>query len=411
VRHGEDNAFRRDRRSPTAMNRRTFLKSLTSAGAFFLAGRAARATPLFVIESTGPSQIANVEWFLYETGRQQTDAGAQRRCAVRVTSARGVQGWADFADSVMPGRDGAAALRDLLLGRDLGDHPAIWRQLYEQGTALSTLAALDVALWDLRGRLEGKPVHALLDTRRQSVKAYAGTGLNLSDPKAYADYAVTCQQKHLLGCKVQPYAASPDRDRAVYQAVRDAVGPDFPLMADGLCSHTYDDALRVGRLLDELGYKWYESPMPENDDWLSRYALLAAELRTPICAPKTSPDSYPARVRWITAKACDISCMGILQGGFTACVELASACEAAGTPLQLPDLGPDSYPHLQLIATSSESLIEYVELSSSSQETHISPGRLTPDPTFDDQGRVPIPQTPGMGVELDWRYIFSHRAD
>jgi L-alanine-DL-glutamate epimerase-like enolase superfamily enzyme len=410
VTHGEDNSFRRDDHSQTTMDRRSFLRNLASAGVFFLAGGAVRARPLFLIGSSSPSQIANVEWFLYETERQQSAGTAQRRCAVRVTSTPGVQGWADFAGSVMPGRDAAGALRDLLLGRSLDEHAAIWRQLYEQGTDLGTLAALDVALWDVRGRLEGKPVHALLGTRRQDVKAFAVTGLNLPGPKDYADYALMCQDKGLHGCKVQPYGASPDRDMAVYQAVREAVGPDFPCMADGLGSYTYDDTLRVGRLLDELAYKWYESPMPETDDWLSRYTMLAAELRTPICAPKTDPDSYPARVRWITAKACDISCMDVLHGGFTACVELASACEAAGIPLHLPDLGPDSYPHLQLIGATEESLIEYMELSSASRETRISPGRLTPDPTFDDDGRVPIPQTPGMGIELDWRYIATHRS-
>jgi L-alanine-DL-glutamate epimerase-like enolase superfamily enzyme len=410
VTHGEDNAFRRESRCQATLSRRSFLKSLTSAGVFVLAGGAAQARPLFIISSSGPSQIASVEWFLYETGRQQPDGKAQCRCAVRVTSTQGVQGWADFMDSVMPDRGTAVALRDLLLGRDLSDHASIWRQLYDQGTALGTLAALDVALWDLRGRLEGKPVHALLGTRRHNVKAHARTGLNLPDPKAYADYATTCKDKGLHGCKVQPYAGSPDRDMAAYQAVRDAVGPDFPCMADGLCSYAYDDALRVGRLLDELGYAWYESPMPETDDWLSRYATLTAELRTPICSPKTDPDSYPARVRWITAKACDISCMDVLHGGFTPCLELALACEDAGIPLRLPDLGPDSYPHLQLIATSPESLIEYMELSSSSQESRIPPGRATPDPTFDDQGLVAIPQAPGMGIELDWRYIVTHRV-
>jgi len=150
--------------------------------------------------------------------------------------------------------------------------------------------------------------------------------------------------------------------------------------------------------------------MPEDDGWRDRYASLAGQVRTPICAPTDNPDSYPARVLWIAAKACDIACMDALHGGLTACIELASACEAAGIPLELPSVGPDSYPHLQLIAATTSSLIEYFELPSPSQEPYVQPGRATPEPTCDEQGRVAIPQTPGMGIELDWRYIYTYRA-
>jgi len=392
------------------MNRRSFLKTIGSAGAFLLAGDSAPARSLFVLGVEDSSRISDIEWVLYETGRQQPDSQPERRCAVRVTGASGVQGWADFTGSTMPDRAGIELIRSIVLGRSTAEHNAIWRQLYEQSVPLGVLAAVDVALWDLRGRLEGKPTHALLGTRRQDVPVYASTGFNLGDPEAYAAYAVTCKEKGVPACKVQPYVGSPDRDIAVYKAVRDAVGPDYPCMAGGSRTYTFDEALRVGRLLDDLAYRWYESPMPEDDGWRDRYASLAAQVRTPICTPAANPDSYPARVLWIAAKACDIACMDALHGGLTACIELASACEAAGIPLELPNIGLDSYPHLQLIAATAPSLIEYFEFPSSSREPYVLPGRTTPEPTCDEHGRVTIPQTPGMGIELDWRYIFTHRV-
>jgi L-alanine-DL-glutamate epimerase-like enolase superfamily enzyme len=205
-------------------------------------------------------------------------------------------------------------------------------------------------------------------------------------------------------------AGSADRDLAVYQAVRDAVGPDYPCMADNYRTYSLDDALRVGRVLDDLGFEWLESPMPESDDWRQRYVSLAAQVRTPICAPETHPESYFARLPWITEKACDIARMDVAHGGFTACLELALACQAGGIRLELKDLGPDSYPHLQLLGATSESLIRYVELASHSQEVHTRPGRVTPEPVFDAAGYVAIPQTPGMGLELDWKYIYAHKV-
>jgi L-alanine-DL-glutamate epimerase-like enolase superfamily enzyme len=392
------------------MNRRSFLKTIGSAGAFLLAGDCAPARSLFVVGVEDSSQISNIEWILYETGRRQADNQPERRCAVRITAASGTQGWADFTGSTMPGRTSIELIRTILLGRSTGEHSAIWRQLYEQGVPLGVLTAVDVALWDLRGRLEGKPVHVLLGTRRQDVPVYASTGFGLGGPEAYAAYAVACKEKGVPACKIQAQVGSLDRDMAVYKAVRDAVGPDYPCLAGGSRAYSFDEALRVGRLLDDLTYKRYESPMPEDDAWRDRYISLAAQVRTPICTPGANPDSYPARVLWIGAKACDIACMDVLHGGLTACIELASACEAAGIRLELPSIGPDSYPHLQLIGATESSLIEYFEFPSPSREPYTLPGRATPEPTCDDQGRVAIPQTPGMGIELDWRYIYTHRV-
>ncbi|MBN1507186.1 MAG: hypothetical protein JW955_10095 [Sedimentisphaerales bacterium] len=392
------------------MNRRAFLKTLSSAGILLAAGDSTPARSLFVLVAKDSSRIANVEWVLYETGRQQADSRTERRCAVRVTGLGGAQGWADLASSAMPDRAAASIVRDTLLGRSTTEHGAIWRQFYEQGVSLAVLAGIDIALWDLRGRLEGKPVHALLGTRRQQVPVYASTGFNLGAHQDYVQHVIACKEKGIPACKIQPYVGSPDRDMAVYEAVREAVGPDYPCMAGGSRTYTFDEALRVGQLLDNLGYKWYESPMPETDEWQDRYTSLAARIRTPVCAPASHPSSYAARVLWIAAKACDIACMDALHGGFTACMELASACDAAAIPLQLSSIEADSYSHLQLIAATEPSLIEYLDLPSPSQEPYTLPGRTTSEPTYDDEGRVTIPQTPGMGLELDWRYIFTHRA-
>ncbi|OHB66304.1 MAG: hypothetical protein A2Y77_06640 [Planctomycetes bacterium RBG_13_62_9] len=410
MRHGEENVIRQSNHTLASRSRRSFLRDLGSAAAFLLAGDAALARPLLLILANGPSKIAALEWVVYATGRHRPDGQPEHRCAVRITCEDGAQGWADLADSVTPDRDTASLIRDALLARNPSEHSVIWRQLHDYDVSPAVLAGVDVALWDLLGRTEGKPVHALVGTRRQDVKACVSTGFDLAGPEEYAAAAAACKEKGLHGCKVQLRTGSPDRDIAVYKAVREAVGPDFPSMADSSSSYTYDQALRVGLLLDELAYKWWESPMPEGNEWRDRYTSLAAQVRTPICAPRTDPDSHLARVPWITAKACDVGAMDVLRGGFTACLEFAGSCEAAGIPLQLSNIGPDSYPHLQLIAATSEPLIEYFEVSSPARESPTLPGRLTPEPTFDEQGRVPIPQTPGMALDLDWKYIFTHRV-
>jgi L-alanine-DL-glutamate epimerase-like enolase superfamily enzyme len=401
------------------MNRRSFLKIAGIAAAL---SRGAAARTLLLLNADEDSPIARVEWMMYEAGGQGPAGGAEQRCVVRISTESGLQGWAEAPGAAMPDRDHAALIRNTLLDKTLSRQDSIWRELFEQGLSLDTLGAVDVALWDLYGRVKDKPVHALLGTRRPKIKAYVTSPFNLGNPEAYAEFSLACKEKGVHGCKIHPYiewgaghnglsdAGSPDQDLAAYQAVRNAVGPAYACMADNYRTYTLDDALRVGRVLDDLGYEWLESPMPESDAWFERYVTLTAAVRTPVCAPETYPGSYFPRLRWIAEKACDIARIDVAQGGFTACWELALACEAAGTRLELKDLGPDSYPHLQLLGATSESLVKYVELNSLSQETRLLPGRTTPEPVFDSEGCVPVPQTPGMGLELDWRYIFTHRA-
>ncbi len=406
------------------MNRRSFLKI---AGVTATLGNWAAARTLVLLDVSENAVISRIEWFVYETGRCVPGGDPEHRCAVRISTASGIQGWAEAPAWAMPDFDTAGFIRNTLLGRELAQRSAVWREFYEQGLPLDTLGIIDVALWDLQGRIAGQPVHALLGTQREKAKAYATSGFNLGDPGKYAEYALACKEKGVHGCKVHPHiewsagrngfidAGFPDRDMAVYRAVREAVGPDYPCMADNFRTYTYDEALRVGRLLDDLGYEWYESPMPESEDWQEEYRNLASELKTPICAPETHPDSYPARVNWVTLKACDIGRIDVQLGGFTACLELALACETAGIRLELHDLGPASYPHLQLIGATSESLIKYVEMQDSAsalfQQTRTLPGRITPEPALDDQGYVAIPPTPGMGLELDWKFICTHRVN
>ena len=396
------------------MDRRVFLKTTACVAGAWMLPRCATARRLVLVGVGSPEKISRIEWLPYDTGQRGPDEQNQQRCAVRLTTTGGAQGWADLAITTLPDADAATLVSDTLLAQDPASHDNLWRKLYQQGLALGTLAAVDVALWDLRGRMAGEPVHALLGTRRQQVKTCLNTGFNLGEPADYAHHAQQCQSSGVGAIKVQPYiewdAGFPDKDMAAYSAVREAVGAAYPCMADNQSTYTFDEALRVGRLLDDLHFAWYESPMPETDAWVDRYIALAAELRTPVCGPETYADAYGPRVAWIAQKACDVSRISIYHGGFTACLQLASACEEAGIALSLQDVNPDAYPYLQLTGATSESLVPYFEIASLFREIRTLPGRTTPEPVFDGNGHVAIPQTPGMGVELDWRYIVKHRT-
>lgn len=404
------------------MGRRAFLRAAGAIAGTWLAGDCALARRLLLVDATEADRISRVEWIVYDTGLRGVAGELHKRCAIRISTTTGGQGWADLSDWVAPADDETVHLiSDALLGRSPGDHANLWRQLYEQGLALHTLSAVDIALWDLRGRIEGRPVHALLGTQRSVVPTCLSTGFNFGEPAAYADYALACKEQGLRAIKIQPYVnwdaetglaitAFPDKDMATYLAVREAVGDEYPCMADYEGIYNYEQALRVGRLLDNLDYAWYGSPMPEDADWIDRYVALAGELRTPVCAPGHASGSYESRLPWIDRGACDISRMGIHLGGLTACLQLATACQEAGIAMELQGAGPDTYPYLQVIGATAASLVHYFEVPSPLNESHALPGRVTLEPQFDTAGQIWVPESPGMGVELDWKYIFTHRV-
>lgn len=399
------------------MDRRRFLKTVACGVGGWALARPALASRIVLIETTDPDKIAQIEWIRYDAGQ------GEQRGAVRVTTSSGAQGWADLAVSVVPDQVIEALIRETLLDQELAHPESFWRRLYEQGLSLGTLAALDVALWDLWARRQNTSVAALLGTKRQYVGTCLNTGFNLGEPADYAQLAQQCQAAGVNAIRIQPYiewgsgvagltdAGFPSRDLAAYTAVRAAVGAEYPCIAANSGTYLYEQALQVGGALDELNFAWYESPMPETDDWIDWYIALVEQLQTPVCGAQTDPGAYASRVTWIERGACDLARISLYHGGFTACRQLALACEAAGKGLTLMDIGCDSYPYLQLAGATSDAVLRYFEITGLSNESQILPGRTTPEPVFDTAGHITLPQTPGMGVELDWRYIMTHRID
>jgi L-alanine-DL-glutamate epimerase-like enolase superfamily enzyme len=168
-------------------------------------------------------------------------------------------------------------------------------------------------------------------------------------------------------------------------------------MADNFLSYTYDEAVQVGQVLDDLAYTWYESPMPETDDWMDRYVRLREQVRLPVVAPETNPAAHDARIRWIEAGATDMGRLDVFFGGLTSCWKVVQACERAGIPM---DLHCSLYPHLQIMAATSEARLPYLE----------DYGEPLPW-EMDAEGYLPLPQGVGVGFDLDWDFIEANRLD
>jgi L-alanine-DL-glutamate epimerase-like enolase superfamily enzyme len=314
-------------------------------------------------------------------------------------------------------------VRSLVVGQDPFDRERFWHWMWVANLPENILSVLDMALWDLQGRICGLPVHKLLGGCRERIKAYASTYPNLGSPEVYAQHAVECRRCGYRAYKIHPYyfwdprSGQPDPGRpshvdddiAACRAVRAAVGNDMALMFDPWGTYrSYEDALKVGRALEELGFVWYEHPMPEYR--VDSYVKLANELAIPILSPEIAAGSIYTRADWILRHASDMSRIDVLRGGVTGCHKMAAICEAFGQKLEMHMSG---FGNLNILAATSEDVCEYyergLEAPGIDYDAPLPYLEAACDP-MDADGYVPAPVEPGLGYRIKWEYIEEHRV-
>jgi L-alanine-DL-glutamate epimerase-like enolase superfamily enzyme len=313
-------------------------------------------------------------------------------------------------------------LGPVLAGNDPLDREEIWRQLGAAKLPENVVSVIDLALWDLAGRVAGLPVHKMLGGARARVKAYASSFNNLGMPDDYAAHAAECQRLGYRAYKIHPYhywnpatgePALPrpshiDWDIAACRAVRSAVGDEMVLMFDPWGTYaTYEEALEVGRVLEDLGFSWYEHPMPEYR--VDSYVRLAAALAIPICSPEIAEGGIYTRAEWIRRQASDISRIDVLRGGITGAMKMAGVCDAFGLRCELHMSG---FGNLQVLGATSEDVCGYYErglLGPGATYEETPPYLRSPCDPLDDDGFVAVPTLPGLGYDIDWDFIEEHR--
>jgi len=329
-------------------------------------------------------------------------------------------------DGLLPDERAAmeGRIKPLLAGQDPFDREKLWHWLWVANLPENLVSVIDMALWDLQARVFGVPIHKLLGGCRDRVKAYASTFPNMGAPEDYALHAADAKRRGYRAYKIHAYyfydpvKKQPDpgrpshiqQDLEVCRAVREKVGDEMVLMYDPWGTYrTYEEALRVGRELEELDFYWYEHPMPEYR--VESYVRLCKELRIPILAPEIAAGSLYTRADWILRGASDMSRIDVLRGGITGCKKMAAICEAYGVKCEIHMSG---FGNLQVLAATSEDVCEYYErgLEAPGVSYEIPQPYLEEicDP-LDSKGYVRVPQQPGMGYKIRWDYIEENRID
>jgi L-alanine-DL-glutamate epimerase-like enolase superfamily enzyme len=292
-------------------------------------------------------------------------------------------------------------LKPLVVGQDPLDRERLVSLLWQRSRATTyrAIGAVDVALWDLAGKIVNQPIHRLLGTYRESIPAYASSAV-LKDPEAYAEEAARFKREGWRAYKIHP-PTDPGTDIRVCRAVREAVGEDYRLMLDPTWSYEYPDALRVGRVAEALGFHWYEDPLADDD--IYNYVKLKRHLRIPILATEYSPGGFTAYAPWLIARATDYLRGDVaVKGGITALVKGAHLAEAFHMSYEVHHGGNslNNVANLHVIMAIRNTEMFEVLLPAAAQQYG-----LARDIEVDGQGLVHAPRGPGLGAEIDFGLI------
>lgn len=309
--------------------------------------------------------------------------------------------------------------RQSIVGEDPLDRELLWQRLHDYRSSQidGDIGVIDTALWDLAGRAADVPVFKLLGGFRDRVPAYASTMCGddipggLDTPEHYADFAEQCVEQGYRAVKLHtwmpPYSADPRRDLSACAAVRERVGPDIALMVDAHHNYTRQQALYLGQGLEELGYHWYEEPMYEGS--MSSYIWLQQQLHIPLVGPETIGGLFHMRAEWIVNRATDICRYSPGHGGITAMMKCVHLCEALNVGLEAHGGGHATLQVLCAMGIPGE----YYELGLLHPHYDYfaySPFLNTRIDRIDVEGCLHAPEGPGLGLDLNWDYINSHRV-
>jgi len=258
---------------------------------------------------------------------------------------------------------------------------------------------VDVALWDIAGKAAGLPIHRLLGTCKDHVPAYASSAW-LPSPEAYAEEALRFRSQGWTAYKMHPHGV-PKEDVAICRAVREAVGEDMVLMLDAMWAYNYEEALKVGRAIEELDYFWYEDPLAKED--IYGYVKLHSKLDIPIMATEFAPGGLYGMAQWVVQGATDILRGDVaICGGITPLMKIANLAEAFRMKCEIHH-GFNSLNNVaNLHVTMAVPNCDYYEVFPASGANKYG---LVSDIEVDDKGLVYAPEKPGLGYEIDWELV------
>ena len=289
-------------------------------------------------------------------------------------------------------------LAETLKGQNPLDKERIWKQLYAgfsrfgaAGLVSTSISAVDIALWDIKGKAYGQPVHRLLGGASDSAPAYATFGFFDYDREGLASMAKELAGQGFDAMKMvvgSGNALDLDEDVRRIRGVREAVGPNVRLMIDANLLFDYQRALALAKRVEEMNITWFEEPVMANDVHLLR------DLRQAISIPLAAGQFEGTKTRHrelVQHGAIDFLHANVFYvGGYTEALKVAHLAQINN----LPYASAGGWPHhnMQLIAGIAGWGVE-VHMS-----TWVVGETIFKDAPQPANGKIIMPDIPGVGL-------------
>jgi L-alanine-DL-glutamate epimerase-like enolase superfamily enzyme len=327
---------------------------------------------------------------------------------VRVVDSDGVEG-TGYTYAV---NSGAAAFKALiegylepvLVGRDADATELLWQDMWwavhysgRGGHATSAISAVDVALWDLKGRRAQLPLWRLLGGYDPTVPVYAG-GIDIDfSIEQLLEQADRFQAEGFRAIKMKVGRPHLREDVERVARMREHLGDDFPLMVDANMKWSADQAVRAARQLEEFNLLWIEEPTIPDD--IAGHVRVVREGRTPVATGENVHTLYEF-TNLITAGAVTYPEPDVTNcGGVTVFRKVAAVAEAHNLPVTSHG-AHDVTVHLMAAAPNRS----YMEVHGFALDRYVA------EPMRVVEGVTVASEAPGHGIELDWSALEEHRV-
>jgi D-galactarolactone cycloisomerase len=344
---------------------------------------------------------------------------------VEVQTDEGITGWGEaLCQGLQPPEIAAAAidhvLKDLVVGADPLQPEVLWHRMYhhtrdygQKGAVIGAISGIDIALWDIAGKARREPVAKLLGGMfRTRVEAYATGFYRIKGQGEAARLAQEAEghvAKGFRALKIK-LGFGIDDDLAVMKELQFLSGSNREVMIDVNHAYSVADAIRLGRSLEDMGWRlrWYEEPVVQED--LEGYAEVRRALATPVAGGENEYTAFGFK-QLLERRALDVAQPDLcIAGGFTGCRHIVALAHAHGVQVN-PHVWASAVGQaasLQLIAAipqANHALFARDILLEFDTSSHPFREHLTDMPLRQKQGWVEIAQKPGLGIEISMDVI------
>ncbi len=339
--------------------------------------------------------------------------GSYKSVVVKLTLDDGTIGFGECMSRLSPVATASLIddiLKPIIIGADPFDNEVLWEEMYatmrqrghSKGYMIEAISGVDIALWDIKGKIVHMPVYKLLGGLfRKKVQAYASS-IRFKKPNEVVEEVREVMDEGFTQVKLKIGRGIIDDIEAV-KLIRKEVGDNVTIMVDANSGYGVNDSIKIGRLLERYEVFWFEEPTtPDN---LSGYAKIADSLDIPIAAGESEFTRFGFRDLIEQGKIDIIQPNVGRAGGFTEVQKILSLASSRGLPYA-PHTGSSSAitmaAELHLAVSSSNFLTyEYMRTAWSQEQ----PNPLKKELLLEEidnpvKGFIDAPKGDGLGIDV-----------